>query len=283
MELGILLALSSALGWGVADSLSFKASHENGPATALFYSIAIGAVAYGVAVLFGPPISLSFPLLAVISVAAVFFTVANAAFFVAMREGEASVVSPLNATFALPVLVLSAVFLGERLTPIQLVFCLCIIAGAVLVSFKWSTLSKQLGSARTVKGVKLSLLSALGYGVCYTLIKPAVTATSGAFVFLCFMLLGLPFYYVFLRSRSGAEPGLCKPWPVVAMSLAYTAAQITFGESVRLIPASLAASVSSAFPLIVAVIAYFFFRERLEFNQYAGILLIVAGVAGLSA
>lgn len=282
MDPGIVYGLAAAFGWAFADLLSSKSAKSVGPATSLLVSSASGIVFYGLLVLAGPPIFFDSSLLPMLALSAAGIVSGNVFFFKAVDAGDISVVSPITAAFAVPVVLISIAYFHETLSLLQAVSVVCVIAGAMLISFKWSQFSKKLFSSKTVAGAKYAFLSALTFGISYSVLKPLVSALGGPAVYFVFMAAGVPFYYLFWRSRRKAEPALKLHGLPIAVSVAFTLSNLAYAEGMRKGMASIVSPVSSVFPLFVVILAYFLFKERLEPNQYAGVLLVVAGVVGLS-
>ncbi|MFH1106701.1 MAG: DMT family transporter [Candidatus Micrarchaeota archaeon] len=282
MDLGILFGLLAALGWALSDIVGSRVTRRLGPATTLLFSAASGVFFYFVAFAFFPPALPSAGVLQLILVSLAFFTAANVAYFLALSKGDVSVVSPITASFAVPVVAISVLFFHESLSALQFLLIGVVIAGTILISFKWSELSKRLSSNKPVAGAKMALASALAYGVAYSLLKPISVSVGPAGAYFFLLLGGIPAYYLFWRSRRRQEPKASSLLPALLMSLLFSVANLSYAYGLRLSLASLVTAVSACHPFVVAVLARSLYRERLEANQYIGIFLVVAGVIGLS-
>lgn len=282
MDPGILFGLLAALGWAASDLLNSKSAKLLGASTSLLYSTAAGALFFGLIVLAGPPVVFDPSLLPLLLFSGACFVAGNLLLFLGFEQGDVSVVSSLDSIFSVPVVFVSVLFFHENLTTLQGVSVALAILGAVLVSFRWSELSKHLFSSKPVPGVKLILLSALVFGTGYSVLKPLVVSLGGPLLYFIFMLFSLPVYFLYWLTRRRSEPARMAPWLPFAAGAVLTGGNLAYAEGLRVSLASLVTPVAVIFPLFVVLSAFFLFRERLEANQYAGILLAVIGVVGLS-
>jgi micrococcal nuclease len=70
------------------------------------------------------------------------FNIGNIAYFIALEKGFASIVVPLSNTYITITVILSLIYLKEKITRIQLLGIISVIIGVVLVSLTNNTMSK---------------------------------------------------------------------------------------------------------------------------------------------
>lgn len=152
--MGILLALTALISWGLGDFLIQRSTRKFGDWVALFYVTAFGAIVLFPFVLNDLVSSFTFhsALLWLAAGVTLFFALLD---FEALRVGKISVIEPIYA-FEIPVAALLAVyFVHERLTAIQILLIFSVMLGIFLIStrsfghFKRIHLEKDLGSLRS--------------------------------------------------------------------------------------------------------------------------------------
>ena len=197
--------------------------------------------------------------------------------YAALQTGKVGVIAPIVSTEGAIAAAIS-IAAGEHLSGTSFALLGVIAAGVVLAGLSRGSV----GGSTGIRPVLLAVAGACSFGVSLY-----ATARAGAV---------LPIFWAMLPARLIGVAAVALP--LVAMSkLRLTRAALPFVVAgglaevaglVAYIVASrhglaVSAVLSSQFGGIAAVIAYFLFRERLSRVQVGGIVLIVAGVAALSA
>ncbi|MFC1755406.1 EamA family transporter, partial [Thermoproteota archaeon] len=104
----------------------------------------------------------------VIGSAAIYF------YFRAMHKGKVSLVAPIAHASSLLTVILSFMFYGEKLSTTQYIAVILLIIGVILLSFRYSELKKLKLSKRLIPGAEFALLTMLGWGLYFFLIKPVI-------------------------------------------------------------------------------------------------------------
>ena len=133
---GLLLGLTAALGWGLADTVATVASRRVGSLRAVAGTQLTSVVVLAILVLAhaGPPCPTSRPSSRSRSSAGWWRPSAYLAFFTALRHGPISVVSPVVSTYGGLTVVLSVLLLGESLAPAQVLGVVVATTAIVLAS-----------------------------------------------------------------------------------------------------------------------------------------------------
>jgi len=135
----LLYAFIALVGWGTApvfDKLAMS-SLSAGAAVVLRSAFAATVLAgYGAAAGWLPEITAarSVPMLFLLAGTLVSPVIGNFAYLRALKEAEASQVTPITATYPLVAVTLAILFLGERLTLLKVLGAAFIVVGIVLVS-----------------------------------------------------------------------------------------------------------------------------------------------------
>ena len=266
-----LLALLSSLLWGTSDFLGGVTTRRL-PALAVYgLSQLVGfAVLMAAATLTGGwsaepgywPWAVG---------ASVLGMVAMLAFYRALAIGPMGIVSPL---VALSVLVPVTVSLlrGEQPEPIQVLGIIAAISGILLAS------GPELSGAETAKPLVMAGIAALGFGGMFVLMAegskhdPLMTM-AGMRVTTMVIFAGV---LVVARNVGGATRA--DALPLIVIGVFDAGANVTFGFATTLGMLSTTAVLGDLYPVVTAVLAAIFLRERLRAVQYAGVATALTGV-----
>ncbi|MEV6181391.1 DMT family transporter [Streptomyces sp. NPDC052015] len=281
-----LFALATSLLWGLADFGGGLLTRRTPALTVVVVSQTIAAAVLGVIVLATGGWSEAGPRLWFAVAAGVVGPVALLSFYQALALGPMGVVSPL-ATLSVAVPVSVGLFLGERPGPAQLAGIAVAVLGVVLAG------GPQLrGAPVQRRAVLLTLVAALGFGTVFVLITEASTTVTGLFLALFVqrvtnVAVGGAALYVAVRRGAPALSGgglRRSSLPAFAfVGLADVAANGTYAVAAQHGPVTVAAVLASLYPLVTALAALGFLRERLRAVQAAGAGLALVGTVLLAA
>jgi drug/metabolite transporter (DMT)-like permease len=283
-----LFALATSLLYGLADFGGGVLSRRTPALTVVVVSQTAAAAVLGVIVVVTGAWSEAGPLLWYAVAAGVAGPVAMICFYRALARGPMGVVSPL-ASFAVVVpFVVGLVAYGERPGLLQYAGIAIAVAGAVLAG------GPRLGGAPVERQtLVLTLVSALGFGAVFATIAEASTTVTGLFLALFVqrvinVAVGGAALAVVAR-RGGAvlpEGGwvtIRAALPALTfVGLADVAANGTYAIAAQNGPVTVAAVLSSLYPVITALAAFGVLRERLLAVQTAGAGLALAGTVLLA-
>jgi drug/metabolite transporter (DMT)-like permease len=267
-----MLAVMSSLMWGTADFLGGVTSRRL-PALAV----------YGLSQLVG------FVFLAVLATArgawsaepgywpwaiaaSLVGLVAMLAFYQALSIGPMGIVSPL---VALSVLVPVTVSLlrGEIPSALQILGIIVAVVGILLAS------GPELSGAETARPLILAGIAALGFGGMFVFMAqgskhdPLMTMTGMRVTTM------VVFVVVLLVVRNVGGAGRADVLPLVAIGVFDAAANVLYGFATTMGLLSTTAVLGDLYPVVTAVLAAIFLRERLQPVQYAGVAAALGGVA----
>ncbi|MEU5954299.1 DMT family transporter [Streptomyces sp. NPDC047525] len=215
--------------------------------------------------------------------------VAMLAFYKALAIGPMSVVSPL-ASVGVVVPVAVGLFLGERPGVPQFAGLTVAIVGIVLAGGP-----ELRGAPVQRQAVLLTLLAAFGFGAVLALISEASSNLTGLFLALFVQRVtnvaaGGAALFVSVQRGGAALPegmGMGVLWaalPALAfVGLADVAANGTYSMAAQNGPVTLAAVLSSTYPVITALAARAVLKERLRGVQAAGAGLALVGTVLLAS
>ncbi|NUO47154.1 MAG: DMT family transporter [Streptomyces sp.] len=275
-----LFALATSLLWGLADFGGGLLTRRTPALTVVVVSQAMATAVLGVVVIAMGGWSEADPRLWFAFAAGLVGPVAMICFYKALALGPMGVVSPL-ATLSVAVPVGVGLFLGERPGPTQFAGIAVAVLGVVLAG------GPQLRGAPVQReAIVLTLISALGFGMVFALIAEASTTVTGLFLALFVqrvtnVAVGGAALYASVRRGNPALPPTGFDWstlPALAfVGLADVAANGTYAMAARIGPVTVAAVLASLYPVVTALAARGFLRERLRAIQAAGAGLALVG------
>ncbi|MFG2574241.1 EamA family transporter [Streptomyces sp. NPDC048481] len=275
-----LFALATSLLWGLADFGGGLLTRRAPALTVVVVSQSIAALVLGGVVVVTGGWSEAGPRLWFAVAAGLVGPVALLSFYKALALGPMGVVSPLAALgVAVPVSV--GLVLGERPGLVQVAGIAVAVVGVVLAG------GPQLrGAPVQRRAVLLTLVAALGFGTVFVLITEASTTVTGLFLALFVQRVtnvaaGGAALYVAVRRGAPALPEGGLPLASLPayglVGLADVAANGTYAVAAQHGPVTVAAVLASLYPVVTALAARGFLRERLRAVQAAGAGLALLG------
>ncbi|MBY8864907.1 EamA family transporter [Streptomyces sennicomposti] len=273
-------ALATSLLWGLADFGGGLLTRRSPALTVVVVSQSIAALVLGVIVVATGGWSEAGPQLWFAVAAGLVGPVALLSFYKALALGPMGVVSPL-ATLSVAVPIGVGLVLGERPGLLQVAGIAVAVGGVVLAG------GPQLGGAAVQRRtIGLTLVAALGFGTVFALIAEASTTVTGLFLALFVQRVtnvaaGGAALYASARRGGAVLPAGGFPWaalPALAfVGLADVAANGTYSVAAQHGPVTVAAVLASLYPVVTALAARGFLRERLRAVQAAGAGLALLG------
>jgi drug/metabolite transporter (DMT)-like permease len=280
----MLYGLGAALGFGLADLFGAVSTRRIGVPLTLFVIQIVSLVALGLLLLTpvpgNDPLSASGAALAALAAAGAMGTVSFFAFYRALQLGPVAVVSPVFAAYAAVAVVLSVVFLGERLSTMAWLGIALTICGVALASAR----NEADGAGRrSWGGIPYALVATVAWGAASYLIGKYARETGWflpvfAVRLVEFVATGGVIIVLRVRGAVFTVPrGTTLAIPAVS-SLADAAAIALFAHASEVGSISIAAAVSATFPLVVIAGGLIMFHERPSPRQWLGVLGAITGL-----
>lgn len=280
--IGVALALTASLSWGVADFLAGLKSRTHAILAVLVVSQPAGLalVAVLVAARGGPAPDARHALYAALGGGV--GVLGLAAFYRGLSVGAMSIVAPVSATAAVVPLAVGLAT-GERPSGLQGAGIGIALAGVLLASREAEVEARR--GTRTAAGFGFAVLAALGFGFFFVAIDAA--SAEGADVLWVTLLLRSASFAVVLAAALALRPGLPRAPGSVAVLLLVGAldmcANALFAAASTRGLVGVVSVLASLYPVVVVVLARIVLHERIARSQQAGVLLALAGVALISA
>jgi bacterial/archaeal transporter family protein len=283
---GVLAALGALISWGFGDFSIQRATRVFGDIRTLIF---IGLA--GIIGLFPfvhnevLPLLFDTSRLMLLSVTGLVIFVAAILDFEALKEGKIAVVEPVLA-FELPVAVaLAAVFLGERLTPMQFGLAAATFGGIVLSVTKHRR-HLHYHERLLEPGVLLAVVGSFIMGGVNFLVGVSSQQTSPMlaiwFTNVMFTVLSVG-YLTWQGELQVLFSGVLKhPGPVIAVCVLDNMAWVFYAAAASLIPIAIATTISESYVALAVLLGLFINKEKLERHQLAGVIIVVVSVLVLS-
>ncbi|MFJ6373463.1 EamA family transporter [Streptomyces virginiae] len=284
-----LFALATAVLWGLADFGGGLLTRRIPALTVVVVSQVVAVVVLGAVVLGTGAWREAGPQLWFAVGAGLVGPVAMLSFYKALALGPMGVVSPLG-SLGVVVPVTAGLILGERPGLGQFAGIAVAVVGIVLAGGP-----ELRGAPVQRQAVVLTLVAAFGFGAVMALIAEASTTVTGLFLALFVqrvtnVTVGGAALWAQTRRGIPALPAGTGPkllWgllPALAfVGLADVAANGTYSMAAQNGPVTMAAVLSSLYPVITALAAFAVLKERLRTVQAAGAGLALAGTVLLAA
>lgn len=293
--MGIILGLTGAVCWGLADFAARFASRRVGAYRTLFFMQFFGFVALsaylrwtgGFAQIAVPGWKSS----ALAVTAGLLNMTASLALYYSFQVGVMTVVAPVSSAY--PALTVAlAIASGERILLLRAVGLAVLIFGVILAATSFAPdvahPAVEPGShwrAHLTKGVGWAIAAAMGFGFLFWLLGFHVVPHVGSVVsvwvirltsFTSLALLAAPARQTLRLPRSSVW------WLLAAVGLMDTAAFVANNAGLKTGQVSVVSVLASLYGAATVLLSWIFLRERLERSQWLGIALIFAGIVLVS-
>jgi drug/metabolite transporter (DMT)-like permease len=316
--MGIFLGLTAAIFWGIGDFLARFVTRDVGTYRTLFFIQFIGIIGLGIYLLSTGElqhalVSSSWQPWAWAVLAILLNIVSSLSLYRAFELGTLTIVSPIASSYAAVTIILSLLS-GEILTLTHDMGIVLVLIGIIVVTTPLLTLpshhtprvkavslqgsdvpsaSGKLVSLPKepvtsfwqnpgVQGIFFALGAALCYGTTFWILGYHVSPALGGLIPVWLIRLGTP--CVLLLASPLARQSLRLPrggiwWYIVGVGLFDTIGYIAYTTGQLQGHISIVTILSSLYSAVTVLLACLILREQLQRSQWAGILVIFAGIA----
>ncbi len=292
--MGILLGLTGAVCWGIADFAARFASRRIGAYRTLFFMQFFGFVALSIYLKLAGGFSQVAPgwqPWALAIAAGLLNVIASLSLYHSFEIGVMSIVAPVSSSYPALTVALSLAS-GERIHALRGIGIAVTLAGVILaaMSFAPKTSDSQAFSdapsgAHLSRGVGWAILAAIGFGFMFWFLGfrviPLVGDAVSVWVMRLTALLSLAIFRLPTRQSIRLPRGTVW-WMLAAVGLMDTAAFVANNAGLHIGPVSVVSVLASLYGAVTVLLSWIFLRERLERSQWLGIVLIFAGIVCVS-
>jgi drug/metabolite transporter (DMT)-like permease len=275
-----ILAILSSILWGTSDFEGGRLSKKHAPLAVLGFTQVLGLV-FGIFLMLVSGAWSAQPLgsggyLVPGIIAGLFGYLGLFCLYAGLSTGRMGVVSPISSMGAIVPLTY-ALINGDKLSTITSIGVVLALVGVFCAS------GPELSQGLPLKPLLLAIGAALGFGTALT--SMSIGAQSSALMTMVSMRGATFFVTIALGLKFRTMGGFTKKeYPsLIFIGVADFLANVLLGIACTKGLVSIAMVLGSLFPIVTALLAFKFLRERLQKVQYIGIALAVAGVALISA
>ncbi|MEM4397373.1 MAG: DMT family transporter [Candidatus Woesearchaeota archaeon] len=287
----IFMGLIAMFCWGIADFLQALAIKKINSLKTMFFSNLLGFIPtliFFFYFLLNDYIKIDFFNFSIIFFSTLINLFAVKNFMKSYEEGEISIVTPISASYSIITVVLAIIFLNEKLTILKFLAIFLCILGIILVS----TDLRKLKNLHTAKGIKESIFAFISWGVYFFLISLVsknllnlgISKLNSAITL--FFLTGLLtnfnlIFYSFLKEKNNLFKTKLEKniWLIFIINFfLYNIAWIAVNYGISLDYVSIIAPISSLYPAITVLLAFFILKEKLVLNKKIGIILTILAI-----
>jgi drug/metabolite transporter (DMT)-like permease len=293
--LDILLGISAALGWGVADFSARFSARRIGAFRTLMVMQFFGFTALSVFLWLTGGFHRSFAPgwmpWAFAAIAGLLNTVSGFALYSSFEVGLISIAGPVSSSY--PALTVALALLsGERIHALRGAGLALTFVGMILAAITFTPDEKHAVDPRThhahahvSKGAAFAIVAATGYGIMFWWLGFHVVPLVGSAVsvwvirattFIALLLVGLP------TSRALPLPRGNVWWLLLVTGLTDTSAFVANNTGLASGHVAVVSVLASLYGAVTVLLSWIFLRERIDRSQWFGILLIFAGIVLVS-
>ncbi len=274
------------LSWGTADVLTALFTRKSTILSAFLYAQLGMVVLYALIAWWMIPLpAFSFGILMLVLLAGALSTVGYLAFCRAMQVGPVSVASAIIGCTPIITVLLTTMFLGEHITPVQMGGIALAILGAVLTSLKIKEVL-AFSFSRMEKAAEFGFIAFLSWGIFYAIIDKLALSLGWLYPLFLAKVASMAMFAAYLAYRGQIITSIKIPRAVWAFAAGMIALEFighfAYGIGVSLEQSAIINPISFSYPIVAVALAHAVFNERLEKIQYAGIGMTILGIALLA-
>jgi drug/metabolite transporter (DMT)-like permease len=291
--MSVLLGLTAAAFWGVADFAARFSSRRVGAYRTLLYMQFVGFLLMTIFLELGGGITRGvapgWRPWALAACAGVLNTISSLSLYYSFQIGAISVAAPISSSY--PALTVAlALASGERVQPLRAAGLAVTLVGVVLAAITFSTKTDESGAAKSsqahlAKGVGWAIVSAIGFGVLFWFLGFHVVPLTGSqfSVWMIRLSTFLTLLVVAIPARRELRVPIGNVWLLfIAVGATDTIAFVANNTAMRVGQVSLASVLASLYGAVTVLLSWIFLREPLDRTQWLGIGLIFVGIVLVS-
>lgn len=290
----IILGLTGAITWGMADFAARFASRRVGAYRTLFFMQFFGFLALTTYLKwthgFASGIAPGWQPWALAAGAGLLNVTASLALYHSFEVGVMSIVAPVSSSY--PALTVAlALASGERVRALRGAGIAITLVGVILASTSFAPVADATSSGMAAskphlsKGVGWAVVSAVFFGLLFWFLGFRVVPVIGSTVSV--WVIRLTSFSALALVAAPARQTLRLPrgnvwWLLAAVGFMDTAAFVANNAGLKTGHVSVVSVLASLYGAVTVVLSWIFLRERLERSQWLGLVFIFAGIVLVS-
>ncbi len=283
--MSILFALISYLGWGSGSFLEAVTARKLSSYSLIFWAHLLSFILLSLYVPFAltdlSKLTLNIFLM-VLFLAFLGIFLGGILYYEALKIGNRVTVGTIAASFPVVTVVISLLFLGERVSNQQLVSIIITFMGLFMSIFNFKAIrNKYLLN----KAALFALLAMLSWGIYFAFIKIAVVKVGWFWPnYITFFLFPLVLLYTqFRKVRIEAPTKNGALIPLVASTILVRIAELSYNLGISKGLVTVVAPIAGANQTLFVILAFFIFKDPITKQQIIGIVTTLLGIVLLSA
>ncbi len=279
--LSILSGIAGMFGWGLYDFLGGVFAKQIGPYKSFFWSQLAGLVSILLlGFLVTPSMDVPSGVVFLFPVAALLYSAGYLFFFKGFEIGNLSIVAATMNLWAVFTMLFAFTFMGQRLSALQTIGVVMILAGVTLASLNWSEIQQR--KFQLSAGVKEAIAGAFFFGI-YWNVSEIIVEDVGWLVSTALIKLGIVVFmllFSILAKRGMGLAGVTTKTAsaifimgiVEAGAVAIVNYGLTIGDAILITP------IASALSIVTILLAIIFLKDKITKPQGLGIATAVIGI-----
>jgi len=268
-------------GWGIYDFLGGVFAKQIGPFKSFFWSQLAGLIfVFLLTLAFTTSIKVSILAFFLSAIAAIIYSVGYLFFFKGLEIGNVSIVAATMNLWAVFTMLFAFIFMGQRLSPIQTLGVLMIIAGATLASLNWDDIRNQ--RFQLSSGVKEAIIGAFFFGIFWNIseiiseeigwLLTTLSVKFGIILFLLIFSFLVKQEIVLTKAATKTKYMVALMGIIEAGAVALVNYGLTIGDAILITP------IASALSIVTITLAIIFLKDKVTKLQGFGIITAIAGI-----
>lgn len=282
--IAIAMGLGAMLGWGFADFFAKKSVDKIDNFRTLFWAQLIGIIPFLLLNIFNYKLPIfNSQLFIPLIIFGIADAVAYLLFYKALEKGQASIISPIFASYAAFAVLVSALFLGETISSIRWILLGIVFIGILLTSLDTQGFSFK--KKRIVKGLPEAITAVIIYSLWFPFWDKFLNSNDWIFSLLALRIATVVSLLLFaLKMNLSLKVKGAKIWKwlfFIGFFDALAVLSFSFGFEATTFT-SIIVVLSGAFSLPTIILARIFLKEKITKIQTAGGLITIAGIVMLA-
>ncbi len=268
-------------GWGIYDFLGGVFAKQIGSFKSLFWSQLAGLISiFFFALAFKSNLNISGLIIFLSISASILYSAGYLFFFKGFEIGNVSIIAATMNLWAVFTMLFAFLFMGQRLSSIQILGVVMILLGATLASLNWSEIKNQ--NFQLSAGVKEAIFGAFFFGVFWN-VSEIISEQVGWVTLTLLVKFGIILFLLFFSFLTKQEVGLTQiPQKTIyiilfmgvieATAVALVNYGLTIGDAILITP------IASALSIVTILLAIVFLKEKIAKIQGLGIGMALLGI-----
>jgi transporter family protein len=279
--LSVLSGIGGMLAWGIYDFLGGVFSKQIGALKSFFWSQLAGAMSVLLlAIVSSASLQIPISVIILFPIAAILYSAGYLFYFKGLEIGNISIVSATMNLWAVFTMLFAFIFMGQRLSLIETLGVLMILAGVTLASVNWSDIRNQ--RFQLSSGVKEAVLGAFFFGIFWN-ISEIISEKAGWLLATLLVKAGIVLFVLIFSWLAKRETGWTTAAPrtryvillmgiIEAGAVAIVNYGLTIGQAILITP------IASALSIVTITLAIVFLKDKVTGLQGLGMITAIVGI-----